>query len=151
MIPDSENVARAIFSPRMIVDGEIQPEAFRLRASISEDYLSVMRVAIPSWMDDIKLIPQRQNRQLYGYAEMNVGDIRGIRLNNVNFDVRELPNETLASHAGIYILVNDENIVGGKRIGSIQNGEEQDFLLLAIQRELVEIAQKGLHRISNHN
>lgn len=70
MIPDSENVARAIFSPRMIVDGEIQPETFCLRSSIKEDYLSVMRVAIPSWIDDIKLIPQRQNRQLYGYAEI---------------------------------------------------------------------------------
>lgn len=151
MIPDSENVARAIFSPRMIVDGEIQPEAFRLRASISEDYLSVMRVAIPSWMDDIKLIPQRQNRQLYGYAEMNVGDIRGIQMNNAKYDVRELLNETLASHAGVFIFVNGENLVGGKHIESIQNGEEQDFLLLAIQRELVEIAQKGLHRISNHN
>lgn len=147
MIPDSENVAR----PRMIVDGEIQPETFRLRSSINKDYRSVMRVAIPSWMDDIKLIPQRQNRQLYGYAEMNVGDIRGIQMNNVKYDVRELPNETLASHAGVFVFVNGENLVGGKHIESIQNGEEQDFLLLAIQRELVEIAQKGLHRISNHN
>ena len=149
MIPDSENVARAIFSPRMIVEGEIQPEAFRLRASISEDYLSVMRVAFPSWMNDIKLIPKRQNRQVYGYSEMNVGKIRGIQLNNVAYDVRELPNETLASHAGIYIFVNGENLIGGKRIESIQNGEEQDFLLLAIQRELVEIAQKGLHKLNN--
>lgn len=38
-IPDSENVARALFSPRMIKNGEIQPEAFRLRPSIAEDYL----------------------------------------------------------------------------------------------------------------
>lgn len=53
----------------------------------------------------------------------------------------------MLSHAGIYILVNDENLIGGKKHESIQEGEEQDFLLLAIQRELVEIAQKGLHRI----
>lgn len=26
IIPDSENVARAVFSPKMIKDGEIQPE-----------------------------------------------------------------------------------------------------------------------------
>lgn len=147
MIADTENVARAIFSPRMIVDGEIQPEAFRLRASISEDYLSVMRVSIPTWMDDIKLIPQRQNRQLYGYAEMNVGEIRGIRLSNVTYDVCELPNETITSHAGIFIWINGENLIGGKRISSIHDGEEQDFLLLAIQRELVDIAQKGLHQM----
>lgn len=48
IIPDSENVARAVFSPRMIKDGEIQPEAFRLRQSIAEDYLSVMRMSFPS-------------------------------------------------------------------------------------------------------
>ncbi len=147
MIADTELVARAIFSPRMIVDGEIQPEAFRLRASISEDYLSVMRFSIPTWMDDIKLIPQRQNRHLYGYAEMNVGEIRGIRLSKVTYDVCELPNETITSHAGIFITVNGENLIGGKHIGSIQDGKEQDFLLLAIQRELVDIAQKGLHQI----
>jgi len=27
IIPDTENVARALFSPKMIVNGEIQPEA----------------------------------------------------------------------------------------------------------------------------
>ena len=147
MILDTENVARAIFSPRMILGEEIQPEAFRLRASINEDYLSVMRLSIPSWMDDIKHIPQRQNRQLYGFAEMNVGEIRNIQLKDVSYDVQEIPNETMLSHVGIYIMVNDENLIGGKKLESIQDGEEQDFLLLAIQRELVEIAQKRLHRI----
>ena len=147
MIPDTENVARAIFSPRMIIGDEIQPAAFRLRASINEDYFSVMRLSIPSWLDDIKRIPQRQNRQLFGYAEMNVGEIRNIQLKNVTYDVHEIPNEAMLSHVGIYIMVNGENLIGGKKLENIQDGEEQDFLILAIQRELVEIAQKGLHRI----
>ena len=147
MIPDTENVARAIFSPRMIIGDEIQPAAFRLRASINEDYFSVMRLSIPSWLDDIKRIPQRQNRQLFGYAEMNVGEIRNIQLKNVTYDVHEIPNEAMLSHVGIYIMVKGENLIGGKKLENIQDGEEQDFLILAIQRELVEIAQKGLHRI----
>lgn len=62
IIPDSENVARAVFSPRMIKDGEIQPEAFRLCLSIAGDYLSAMRMSFPSWIEDIKKIPQRKNR-----------------------------------------------------------------------------------------
>lgn len=66
---------------------------------------------------------------------------------NVSYDVHEIPNETMLSHVGIYIMVNGENLIGGKKLESIHEGEEQDFLLLAIQRELVEIAQKGLHRI----
>ena len=96
IIPDAENVARAIFSPKMIKDGEILPEAFRLRSSISEDYLSVMRMSVQSWVEDIKQIPQRKNRKLYGFAE---------------------------------------------------SGIEEDFMMLAVQRELVDIAQKGLYTI----
>lgn len=148
MIDDTENVARAIFSPRMIINGELQPEAFCLRAYLNESYLSVMRMSVASWLDDILLILQSKSRQLYGYGEMNVGEIRGIQLKNVVFDVDEVSPETLNSHAGIFIKVNGENLIGGKKLVSIQDGEEQDFILLAIQRELVDLAQKGLHEVS---
>ena len=144
MIADTENVARAIFSPRMIIDGELQPEAFCLRAHLNEGYLSVIRTSVTTWLDDIKLIPQGKNRQLYGYAEMNVGEIRGIQLKNVVYDVEEVSSEATSSHAGIFIKVNGENLVGGKKLECIQDEVEQDFMLLAIQRELVDIAQKGL-------
>ena len=116
MIADLENVARAIFSPKMVINGEIQPETFRLRASISEDCISVMRMSISTWIEDIKRIPQRKNRKLYGFAEMNVGEIRNIQLNSVKYDVQEYHNELAPSHAGI-------------------------------QRELVDIAQKGFYII----
>ena len=77
-ISDSENVARAIFSPRMVHQGRVLPAAFELRSQINEEYLSVMRMAIESWKEDILRIPQRKNRKLFGYSEMNVGDIRNI-------------------------------------------------------------------------
>lgn len=145
MISNTENVARAIFSPKMIVNGEILPEAFRLRTSISENYLSVMRISISSWIEDIKQIPQRKNRKLYGFAEMNVDEIRGIQLNRVVYDVRECPSESVPSHAGIFITVNGEDLIGGKAVNMPEPDMEQNFLLLAIQRELVDIAQKGLY------
>ena len=147
MIEDIENVARAMFSPKMVINGEIQPEAFRLRASVSESYISVMRMSVPTWIEDIKHIPQRKNRRLYGFAEMNAGEIRHIRLNNVSYDVQECSSESLPSHAGIFITVNGENLIGGKSIEMAEPDVEQDFLLLAIQRELVDIAQKGLYII----
>ena len=75
---------------------------------------------------------------------MNVGDIRHIPLKNVEYDVRECPQTAIASHAGIFISINGENLIGGKSLGTTEPGTEQDFLILAIQRELVEIAQKGL-------
>lgn len=147
MVKNKANVARAIFSPRMIVDGEIQPEAFCLRAAISEEYLSVMRMSVASWQDDIRNIPQRKNRRLFGFAEMNVGEIRNIQLKRVKYDVLECDNEKLPSHAGIFISVDGERLIGGHRIQPISSGIEQDFLLLAIQRELVDIAQKGLREL----
>lgn len=147
MIPDSENVARAIFSPKMIVNGEIQPEAFRLRASINEDCLSVVRMSISSWIEDIKKIPQRNNRKLYGFAEMNVGEIRSIRLKNVDYDVRECATESTPSHCGIFITLNGKNLIGGVSFDWPETDTEQDFVLLAIQRELVDVAQKGLYVI----
>ena len=145
MIADIEDVARAIFSPKMIVNGEIQPEAFRLRFAIGEDYLSVMRIYVPSWLDDIRSIPQRKNRRLHGFAEMNVGEIRGIRLKNVAYDIREAPSANVPSHAGIYIEVCGSQLTTDNLSVKILPDTEQDFLLLAIQRELVDIAQKGLH------
>ncbi len=144
MITNDSNVARALFSPKMVVDGEIQPEAFKLRASIKEDFISVAQMSISSWLDDIKSIPQYKNRHLCGYAKMNVGAIRGIQLRGVAYDVRDCSNKSKPSHAGIFISINGENLIGGKRLECIANGMEQDFLLLAIQRELVDIAQKGL-------
>ena len=61
----SEKVARAIFSPMMIdVQGRITANAFALRHK--ESYISVNRLAVPSWLDDIKTIPQKRNRMLFG-------------------------------------------------------------------------------------
>ena len=147
MIPDSENVARAVFSPKMIVNGEIQPETFKLRSSISEDYLSVMRMSFPTWIEDIRRIPQRKNRKLHGFAEMNVGEIRHIHLTGVEYDVKECSQDSMPSHAGIFISVNGQNLIGGKLLNDTIPEVEQDFMMLAIQRELVEIAQKGLYKI----
>ena len=147
IIPDTENVARALFSPKMIKDGEILPEAFRLRSSISEEYLSVMLMSINSWIEDVKRIPQRKNRKLYGFAEMNVGEIRHIQLKAVEYDVKDCSPNGVPSHAGIFISVNGESLIGGKVVSTIEPAIEQDFMLLAIQRELVDIAQKGLYTV----
>ena len=54
-------------------------------------------------------------------------------------------NSHFASHAGIFISVNGEKLIGENLISTIVNDVEQDFLILAIQRELVELAQKGLY------
>ena len=147
MINNEEKVARVLFSPRMVYDGELQTEAFRLREQIAEDYLSVLRMSIPTWQNDVMMIPQRKNRQLYGYAEMNVGELRNARFLQVSFDVRAVDNQAMKSHAGIFITVGDEPLIGGKKLEAIENNTAQDYILLLIQRRLVQIARKGLRVI----
>ena len=73
------------------------------------------------------------------------GEIRNIHLNTVSYDVQDCSSESVPSHAGIFITVNGEDLIGGKRVTMAEPDIEQDFLLLAIQRELVDIAQKGLY------
>ena len=86
---------------------------------MAEEYLSVTRMSFVSWKEDILNIPQRKNRLLYGYAEMNVGEIRNIRKDNVKYDVVPCDNKTAPSHAGIFITVNNEKLI-------IQGGKEND-------------------------
>ncbi|MBR2238896.1 MAG: hypothetical protein IJ887_13700 [Prevotella sp.] len=72
-IDNSENVARAIFSPAMVDDtGKITKAAFHLRHN--EDYFSVSRMNVEGWMTDIKSIPTSNTRVPYGYSKMNVGE-----------------------------------------------------------------------------
>ena len=149
MLSDEENVARVIFSPRMIYNGELQTEAFRLREHIAENYLSVLRMCFPTWEEDVLKIPQRKNRQLYGYTEMNVGEIRNAGFMEVCFDVKVSDNFLIKSHAGIFITVSGEQLIGGKRLNSIKDNAAQDFLLLLIQRRLVDIARKKLQVIKS--
>lgn len=147
MIQGSENIARAIFSPKMLVNGKIIPAAFELRESIKESYLSVMRTGIETWKQEIMMIPQRKNRQLYGYAEMNVGEVRSLKLTNVAYDVLPFPTEKMKSHAGITISYKGNALQGGKPLESLPAGMTEDFLLLAIRSQLTTLAQKGLVKI----
>ena len=106
-ISDSENVARAIFSPQMIgTNGELLLSAFALRVfkdGTAEEYISVNRMSVDSWFDDIQKIPQRRNRQLYGYAELNVGLVRHIEMqvngHQVTYNVFDCSEGSTASHA----------------------------------------------------
>ena len=105
-------------------------------------------MSLSSWKEDIMRIPQRKNRKLYGYAEMNVGNIRNIRKNNVTFDVKPCDNDIVKSHAGIFITVNKEKLIGGRELMSIEDKNAQDFMLLSIRQELAKLAQRGLKMIA---
>ena len=155
-ISDTENVARAIFSPQMIgTDGELLLSAFALRVfkdGTAENYISVNRTSVESWLDDIRKIPQRRSRVLYGYAELNVGQVHAIDLqvngHDVNFNVFDYSEGSTPSHAGIVTDVEENVLKGGSNpvLSRLVPHEPESFIMMAIQEELLAIAKKKFVR-----
>ena len=147
-LPGKENVARAIFSPMMIDDnGHIQRAAFMLRHN--EDYISVCRMAIDSWHDDMLMIPQNSSRLLFGYAVMNVGEVRQLAFYSANkkigFDVVEKQTERNRSHAGIVISLDGSSLKGDKVLSlkPVPSDVSVDAIIMRYQKRLANLAQKG--------
>ena len=157
ILPDNENVARAVFSPQMIgVDGILLLSAFALRIfkdGTKESYISVSRMSVNTWMTDIKGISQYKNRRLYGYATLNIRQIRSITLYAGNhpiiYDVIDCSNTNCKSHAGIIVQINDTILTGGHNsiIDKLEIDEPEDFVMVAIQAELLKIAKTNLVRL----
>ena len=155
-LPDNENVARAIFSPQMISsDGNLLLSTFALRVfkdGTKEDYISVSRMSVNSWLTDINKIPQYKNRLLYGYATLNIGQIRLIKLfaddYPIFFDTIDCSNADCKSHAGIIVQINGTTITGGHNpiFETLELNEPEDYIMMAIQAELLKIASPNLVR-----
>ncbi|WP_289763526.1 hypothetical protein [uncultured Duncaniella sp.] len=114
-VADEEHIARVVFSPSMVVDGKLAPTAFKLRmlGSGPETYVSV-------WRQDF-MIPTKENTKdinipeeniLFGYASINVGECRSIKLGGVTVDVKSYPNKKHPYHAGICFSKFSERIKG---------------------------------------
>lgn len=87
MIADQEDVARAIFSPKMVFRGKILPAAFELRPHIAEEYLSVMRMSFNSWKEDIWLSGEIVTIVLQAsdtFSGHQTGTIRNAAVSDIN-------------------------------------------------------------------
>lgn len=156
-ISDSENVARAIFSPQMIgADGELMLATFALRVfkdGTPESYISVNRTAVEGWLDDIRKIPQRRTRVLYGYVELNVGQVHTIDLqmngHDIVFSVYDYSESSNPSHAGIVVDIEGNVLKGGSNpvLSRLFPHEPESFIMMAIQEELLAIAKNKFVRL----
>lgn len=144
MIENREDVARILFSPKMIHNGTLLPAAFELRSHISEDYLSVLRTSIPSWKEEMQLVPNRRNRTAIAYSTLNVGETRALSDDETIFDVVAYPSEKFKSHAGITIKYKGEKVIGGIPIKQSSLTAES-FIRLAIRYKLLVLARKEVH------
>lgn len=155
-LSDSEYVARAIFSPQMIGDnGELLFSAFALRVfkdGTVEEYISVNRMSVESWHDDMRKIPQRKNRYLYGYATLNVGQVHHISLqvngHQVEFNVYDCSENSVPSHAGIFVGIEENVLTGGANpvLSALAPNQPESFVMMAIQEELLNIAKNKFIR-----
>ena len=151
-IVDTESVARAIFSPAMIDStGNISKAAFGLRHN--ESYISVARMSVNGWLDDIKSIPETPTRQLFGYGQLIVGEIRSIDVSffdkQIVFDVEDKSTVNNKSHAGIIVQYDDVQLKGDKNLvlKPLQEHLPASMLLLKIQSKLANIANKKFVRL----
>ena len=141
-IADTEDVARMLFSPLFIDKGKLSPTAFALRVfnDKPETYLSVLRTRFDCFLSDAKQIKPPSSNRIYGYALLNVGEIRTTKIHadqEVRFDVEPKGAGKLKSHAGIIIHIEHHLLKGDQRPPS----------LLRIQNSLLRIAEKRVVKL----
>lgn len=146
---DAEYVARAIIMSTMLdSSGNVSLAAFTLRHN--ESYISVARMAVEGWLEDLKRIPTSATRQFGGYCKMGVGDIRNLGFiynekNEVAFDVEDKATITNKSHAGILILFGENTLKGDKEtvLKPLPTGVSATGLQMLIQSKLSQLASKS--------
>ena len=114
-VADQEDVARMLFSPLFICDGILSQKAFTLEVASNESYISVLRSSISTFEADMEGI-KKEGYTLYGYALLNVGEIRGIRIEYSEplcLDVLPRNAGKRKSHAGIFATVGNTRVKGG--------------------------------------
>lgn len=137
IISDREDVARILFSPLFICDGVLSQKAFTLEKDNNETYISVLRPAVESFNADFDGI-RKDGNILYGYAILNVGEIRNCNISykkNIKFEVLPRNLGKRKSLAGIFTSIDNVKIKGGM---------PQTVERLLARMALVNIAQKRI-------
>ena len=143
---DNENVARLLKSV-WICDGMISSAAFNLRPQIRETYISVLRENADTFNADVKKVCKKLP---VSYALMKTEGIRNLKTENleddIKFDVKAVDNENIKSHAGIFITINGQKLVGGEPFESleIKRGTSADCVLLEIRKTIARFANKKI-------
>ena len=140
VVADWEDVARILFSPLFISEGILSQRAFMLEDAFGETYISVLRVVMECFESDIEGI-KREGNTLYGYAQMNVGSIRGAVVPDhpeIKFDVLPRNAGKRKSHAGIFTTIDNMQVKGGM---------PQTPARMLARMSLVNIAQSNIHKL----
>ena len=143
---EKENVAR-LMKKIWICDGVISSAAFNLRPQIRETYISVLRECVDTFLIDIKKICKESP---VIYALMSTDDIQSLSIealeDDIKFSVKVVDNMNIKSHAGIFITINGQQLVGGEPFESleIKHGMSADCVLLEIRKAIAKLASKNI-------
>lgn len=149
-LDEKEYVARML-KPVWYSQGKIAADAFALRSRLQEDYISVLREGHADFMPDLCLVCK--NGIDCSYAVLNVGEVEQIKVlellpNRVAFRVSLIDNKKLKSHAGIFVKVNNELVVGGKPLDNmLECGKAQSSVRLLLQLKLAKLAERNVKRM----
>lgn len=113
-ISNDEDIARVVFSPSMVEDGEISPSAFFLRdLRIPEDYVSVFRhnYIVPT-LENVSMIHPPKDNSIYGYALLKVSFCRQVSHKDIVLSVLSHPSKSNPFHAGIHFSKSGVAIKG---------------------------------------
>lgn len=146
---NNENVARLLKSV-WYSNGMVSAAAFNLRPQIKETYISVLRNSVDTFRSDMKSICK--NLPAY-YAVMNVDNIESLNVENldddVQFNVKAVDNKKIKSHAGIFVTINGQKLVGGEPFEYLEmkKGTSSDVVLLEIRKTLAKLATKNVKQL----
>jgi hypothetical protein len=115
-VDESEEVARILFSPSMVVEDRISRNAFfleRLKSGAWEDYLSVWRTLykMPS-KNNVAIPPRTEGDSVYGFASLTVATIHAQDCLNCSARVYRMSKEERHFHVGVFYELLGNPIVG---------------------------------------
>ncbi|MBR1503817.1 MAG: hypothetical protein IJ618_08055 [Prevotella sp.] len=151
-IDSAEDVARVLFYPSffsgvntpLYSDGVLSPTAFKLqilKSGTPESSISVLRTILECFTHDLaKLSPRSHSDYKCGYALLNVGQVRGIRIpSNHNIDIEVIPSASkrMPSHAEIVFRLD----------GEVVTANEEPIEIIRFRKKLARMASSRIVRL----
>ena len=149
VISNEEDVARVLFYPSffneddnpLVSEGVLSPVAFKLqvlKSGDAEKSISVLRTSIDSFSHDMaKLSPRQASDYKYGYALLNIGEVRAITIpttKKLDISVEYSNSKRLRSHSDILLKVDDITVTAF----------DETIEVIRFRKKLARIASKRI-------
>ncbi len=151
-ISNDEDVARVLFYPSffteddnpLVSEGVLSPTAFKLqilKSGDAESSISVLRTMVDSFSHDMaKLSPRQPMDFKYGYALLNVGEVRNVTVpttRKVEVSVEYSNSKRLLSHSEILLKLD----------GDLVTALNEPMEVIRFRKKLARIASRRIIKL----